>query len=150
MDPWHHLYLSNLHAVSLYASPIALDNVGLVQWVIPGFDAIYQPSVEVTSMKGMWSSEKSDNATYRPALDALKAVNADLLAEALLAVLENGCAFMVSATRDHGAICLTLLDGDKRHKVYPATVTELDAALRDLIDSFKSEASTVKARASKR
>lgn len=95
-------------------------------------------------MKGLWNSEKSVDATYRPALDALRAVDAGTLALALLAVVEHGCAFMVSATRDHGAICLTLLDGDRRHKVYPSNVQELNQALTDLIASFEPDASAAK------
>lgn len=87
-------------------------------------------------MKGMWSNDKSENATYRVALDALSALPEGLLESALLAVVENGCALMVSATRDKGALCLTLLDGDKRHRVYPASAPELVAALTDLRDSL--------------
>lgn len=87
-------------------------------------------------MKGMWSNEKSDNATYRPALDALSAVNAEILVSALHAVVSDGAAIMLSATRDHGAICITLLSGEQRHRVYTSTVGELDQALRDLIESL--------------
>ena len=95
-------------------------------------------------MKGMWSNDKSENLTYRVALDALSVVPEGLLASALLAVVENGCALMVSATRDKGALCLTLLDGDKRHRVYPASAAELVAALTDLRDSLSEPAPKAK------
>jgi hypothetical protein len=55
---------------------------------------------------------------------------------------------MVSATRDKGALCLTLMDGDKRNRVYPASAAELVAALTDLRDSLSE--STPKANRSTR
>lgn len=101
-------------------------------------------------MKGLWNNEKSGALTFRPALDALNAVNADTLLQALSAALGNGCAFIISATRDQGALCLTLLDGNDRHKIYVSTVAELDKALQDLVDSFESAKSTAAQKASKR
>lgn len=88
-------------------------------------------------MKGIWNSEKSDNVEYRPALDALKAVNPTVLADALHAVVSDGAALMFGTTRDYGAICLTLMSGNDRRKVYPSNVQELDQALRDLAESFQ-------------
>jgi hypothetical protein len=88
----------------------------------------------------MWSNDKSENAVYREALDALSAVPEGLLASVLLAVVESGCALMFSATRDKGAIVLTLLNGDARNRVYPANAAELVAALTDLRDSLTDTA----------
>lgn len=87
-------------------------------------------------MKGIWSIEKSADTTYRPAIDALSAVDSKLLALAFAAVVSDGAALMVGTTRDYGAICLTLMSGNDRRKVYPSNVQELDQALRDLVDSF--------------
>ncbi len=147
---WHWLYLAGHSAVSLYADPQSGANAGELQWILPGFEEFFAPISKEWDMKGLWNSEKSVDATYRPALDALRAVDASTLAVALLAVVENGCAFMVSATRDHGAICLTLLDGDRRHKVYPSSVQELNQALLDLSESFAPSKPASKARPSTR
>lgn len=87
-------------------------------------------------MKGMWSGDKGGDRGYKPALDALKAIDREVLTSALLSVVEHGCALMIGATRDHGAISLILMDGNDRHKLYPSNAQELDQALRDLIESF--------------
>lgn len=100
-------------------------------------------------MKGMWDSSKSVDTTYRPALDALSAVDASLLARAILLAVSDGGGLMFSATRDYGAICLTLLQGDQRHKVYPSDVQALAQALSDLCDSLEAPPNTAR-RAPKR
>lgn len=134
---YHHWLLDGrLEAVSLYAEAGTKSNVGVLQWILPGCISQWRSFSQEFTMKGMWSNDKSENATYRVALDALNAVPEGLLTSAVLAVVENGCALMVSATRDKGALCLTLLDGDKRHRVYPASAAELVAALTDLRDSL--------------
>lgn len=133
---WHWLFLPGLQAWSLYANPSARRSEASLQWILPGFDAFYQPTSEDLVMKGLWNKERIANTGYRPALDALNAIDRDLLVQALHSVAEHGCALMVGATRDHGAISLILLDGNERHKLYPANVQELDQALRDLIESF--------------
>lgn len=140
------MVLRGLQAVSLYANPSSNHNEGLLQWIMPECIEHWRSFSEDLPMKGMWNSEKSANATYRPGLDALSAVDQSLLASALHAVVSDGAALMVSATRDQGAICLTLLSGETRHRVYPSTVQELDQALRDLIESFAPAKSASKAR----
>lgn len=95
-------------------------------------------------MKGMWNSEKSADTTYRPAIDALSAVDSKLVALALAAVVSDGAALMFGTTRDYGAVCLTLMSGNDRRKVYPSNVQELEQALRDLVESFGQEAPTAK------
>lgn len=88
-------------------------------------------------MKGLWSGEKNVSSTYRPAVDALRAINSELLRNAFAVVCSTGAALMVATTRDHGAVCLTLLDGSDRRKVYCSDVQELHQALADLIESFE-------------
>ncbi len=147
---WHWLYLVGHSAVSLYADPRSAANEGTLQWILPGYEEFFAPISKGWVMKGLWNSEKSANATYRPGLDALKAVDSDMLATALLAVVENGCALMVAATRDQGAIALTLLDGEQRHRVYPSNADQLNQALMDLIESFAPKASPTPPQRAKR
>lgn len=92
-------------------------------------------------MKGLWSKDRAELRGYKPALDALKAIDREILTSALLAVVENGCALMIGATRDHGAISLILMDGNERHKLYPANVQELQQAFEDLIASLGGDTS---------
>lgn len=87
-------------------------------------------------MKGMWNSEKSVNSAYSPALDALRAVPPQLLTDALHAAVSTGAGLVFACTRDMGAVCITLLDGKERHKVYATDVQELHQALTDLIESL--------------
>lgn len=87
-------------------------------------------------MRGMWDKNNAVSRDYAPALDALKAIDSKVLTDALLSVVEHGCALMIGATRDKGAISLTLLDGNDRHRVYPTDVQELHQALLDLTESL--------------
>lgn len=137
-DPEYHLWmiLSRAGCCSLYADLEHPAHGGLVQWILPEFTSAWRNFSEGFTMRGMWSNDKSENAVYREALDGLSAVPEGLLASALLAVMESGCALMFSATRDKGAIVLTLLNGDARNRVYPANAAELVAALTDLRDSL--------------
>jgi hypothetical protein len=54
------------------------------------------------------------------------------LGPALDALLKAGCAFMVGRTRDEGALVLTVLDQDDRHRTYCSTEEELDEAITAL------------------
>lgn len=47
-------------------------------------------------------------------------------------VLEQGCAVLVGRTRDNGAVVLTVLDGDQRHRTYCSNSSELEAAIKAL------------------
>jgi hypothetical protein len=139
-ERWHYLLLRGVPAVSLYANPGHRRSEATLQWILPGFISTWRTYSEGFTMKGMWSNDKSENAVYREALDALNAVPEGLLASVLLAVVESGCALMFSATRDKGALVLTLLNGDARNRVYPVNVAELVAALTDLRDSLTDPA----------
>jgi hypothetical protein len=44
------------------------------------------------------------------------------------ALLRAECAIIISRTRDGGAICLTVLDGDDRHRTYCSSEDELEEA----------------------
>jgi hypothetical protein len=51
-------------------------------------------------------------------------------------VLAEGAAVMVGRTRDGGALVLTVLDGDQRHRTYCSSTAELEAALESLEAAF--------------
>ena len=147
---YHWMLLEPLGAVSLYATADCQSNRAVLQWILPGFASQWRTYSKDFTMKGMWANDKSENATYRVASDALNSVPEGLLASVLLAVVESGCALMVSCTRDKGALCLTLLDGERRHRVYPTGAAELIAALTDLRDSLtETEPNQVNRRAKK-
>lgn len=52
-------------------------------------------------------------------------------------VLAQGAAIMVGHTRDGGALVLTVLDGDQRHRTYCSNVGELEAALESIEAAFE-------------
>lgn len=65
----------------------------------------------------------------RPAPDM---AGVSLLGSTLDKVLRAGCALMVGHTRDGGAVVLTVLDGENRHRTYCSSDEELDAAFERL------------------
>lgn len=52
-------------------------------------------------------------------------------------VIAAGCAIMLGATRDGGAVVITIFDGDTRHKTYCSDDLELDRAMAALIDVYE-------------
>jgi len=53
------------------------------------------------------------------------------------AIIRAGCAILLGQTRDGGALVLTILDGDNRHRTYCSTQEELDAAFNALWDMYQ-------------
>jgi hypothetical protein len=51
---------------------------------------------------------------------------------AIDAVLRAGCAIIFGHTRDGGAVCITILDGNDRHRSYCSNDQELDSAISAL------------------
>jgi len=58
------------------------------------------------------------------------------VARLLDCVCRNGCALMVGHTRDGGAVVLTILDGDNRHRTYAANDGELQAAIDSALAAY--------------
>jgi hypothetical protein len=52
-------------------------------------------------------------------------------------VVNAGDGIILSRTRDGGAICVQLLTGDMRHKVYAGEQLELDQIFTDLFSAYK-------------
>ena len=55
---------------------------------------------------------------------------------ALDVVIHAGHALIIGSTRDGGALCITVLEGDTRHRTYCATTEELGDALARLREFF--------------
>lgn len=60
---------------------------------------------------------------------------AEDLQAAVAAATEDGAALLLSKTSDGGALCVQVWNGQGRHKLFPATVAELNEAL-DLITAI--------------
>lgn len=58
------------------------------------------------------------------------------LLTALDAALARGVGVIIGVTRDGGALSITLLDGDDRHRTYCATEAELGEAALAMRDSY--------------
>lgn len=54
----------------------------------------------------------------------------DLLKAAIAAATEDGAALLLSKTSDGGALCIQLLHGTSRSKLYPSSADELKEALQ--------------------
>lgn len=52
-------------------------------------------------------------------------------------VVNSGDGLILTRTRDGGAICVQLLTGDLRHKVYAGEQLELDQIFSDLFSAYK-------------
>lgn len=51
-------------------------------------------------------------------------------------ILSAGCGIILARTRDGGALVITVLDGDTRHRTYCSDDTELEEALDSLNDYY--------------
>jgi hypothetical protein len=52
-------------------------------------------------------------------------------------ILDSGSAVIIGRTRDGGAVVLTVLEGDVRHKTYCSNADELDEAMRAFDEYFE-------------
>lgn len=77
-------------------------------------------------------SERRGNVTWKDA-------GAEDLLEAVAAVTGDGAALLLSVTSDGGALVIQVLSSTGRHKLYPASVAEINEALR-LITEIAAEA----------
>ena len=51
-------------------------------------------------------------------------------------IISAGCGVILAGTRDGGALVITVLDGDTRHRTYCSNDTELEEALDSLNDYY--------------
>lgn len=58
------------------------------------------------------------------------------LGKALQVLIEAGCACILGGTRDGGAMVVTILDGDNRHRTYCSTSGELADAFSRIEDMY--------------
>lgn len=54
------------------------------------------------------------------------------LGSVLDSVIAQGAAIMLGATRDGGALVITILDGDQRHRTYCSDDREMDNAVESI------------------
>jgi len=70
--------------------------------------------------------------TIRPRLDEITS-----LGTAIDAILDAECAVIIGSTRDGGALVLTILDNDERHRTYCSNPEELEEAITEVIMLYK-------------
>lgn len=58
------------------------------------------------------------------------------LGKALQVLIEAGCAIILGGTRDGGAMVVTVLDGETRHRTYCSTSQELSDAFDAIRDMY--------------
>jgi len=74
----------------------------------------------------------------RAVAGAPELANCTRLGLALDLVMRAGCATIIGTTRDGGAVVLTILDGDDRHRTYCANEKELDDAISAIEELYGS------------
>lgn len=52
-------------------------------------------------------------------------------------VLQGGAALMVGMTRDHGAVVITIFDGEDRHRTYCSNERELENAFASILAAYE-------------
>lgn len=84
---------------------------------------------KTTSGSGRWSA-------YKPQLPETTVhwdeVSHGLLVECIFAVTRTGDALLLGATRDGGALVLTICSGDERVKFYAKSGEEMDSHLENI------------------
>lgn len=58
------------------------------------------------------------------------------LGKALQVLIQSECAIILGRTRDGGAMVVTILDGENRHRTYCPTSEELIAAFQKIEDMY--------------
>lgn len=58
------------------------------------------------------------------------------LGKAIQILVEAGCAVILGRTRDGGALVVTVLDGETRHRTYCSNDVELQDAFTAIIDMY--------------
>jgi hypothetical protein len=79
-----------------------------------------------------WDTRPNPFASIKIAGVAPSLGDISALGVALDKVLGAGCAILLGRTRDGGALVLTVLDGELRHRTYCSTSTELEQAISSL------------------
>lgn len=87
---------------------------------------------KTTSGSGKWTKYQANG---KPKDADWSKVDVELLVAAIVSVTGEGAALLLSRTRDGGALCLTLCDGDDRLKLYASTREEMNDHLRGIADA---------------
>lgn len=86
-----------------------------------------------------FSKSQGKREKVKHAAEVIRKAPPVLLLGTLASVIDQGAALIFSATRDGGAVVLTLLDGDTKDKVYCENMDDLRTALTDLARDYATE-----------
>jgi len=86
---------------------------------------------DFSTRKNPFTARKS--AGVRPRLDEVSSVGT-----AIDAILDAECAVIIGSTRDGGALVITILDNDERHRTYCSNPEELEEAITEVIMLYKA------------
>jgi hypothetical protein len=93
------------------------------------------PPRNKTSGSGKWTKYTPKKEVVQVAWDE---VNNALVSTAVAEVTRGGDALLFGATRDGGALVLTVCSGDERVKFYASTPEEMNSHLENIIATAKS------------
>jgi|ERR1700688_3997106 len=81
---------------------------------------------------GLWDTRPNPFGQSKTSHIAPELASVSSLGLSFDRVLRTGCAIMLGHTRDGGAVVLTVLDGEQRHRTYCANDAELEEAIAAL------------------
>lgn len=88
---------------------------------------------------GNWDTRKNPFLAQGASHIAPSFTDVSDIARLLDSVCRSGCAVMVGHTRDGGAVVLTILDGDNRHRTYCSNDHELQAAIDSALAAYSED-----------
>lgn len=92
-----------------------------------------------TGKNGLWDTRPNPFANKASVAAKVSLGDVRSLGMAFDKVLAEGCAIMLGKTRDGGALVLTILDGEQRHRTYCASQSDLDNAIEALDFVYNSD-----------
>lgn len=88
---------------------------------------------------GLWDTRPNPFKELQGRPNTVSLGDIPRLGMALDTVLAQGCAFMFGLTRDGGAMVLTVLDGDERHRTYCSSQHDLEQAIEAIELVYKPD-----------
>lgn len=86
-----------------------------------------------------WDTRRNPFQNNKPTGNAPQLADVPYALSAMDKVLSAGCAVLIGHTRDGGALVLTILDGDQRHRTYCSNHDELDAAITSMAFVYEAQ-----------
>jgi hypothetical protein len=85
-----------------------------------------------TGKHGLWDTRPNPFGSKAPQANTASYAEIPSFGLAVDKILRAGCAVLLGQTRDGGALVLTILDGEERHRTYCSNQSDLDKAITSI------------------